>query len=110
MRVKKGKKTDSSDALFEMLKAAAENHEFNIATDLRELQKQHGRTTKPEFKKCLAALVEKYTTGEFATVHEVLIKRCREGDVAAIRLWHEINRAGDAGGGGDEVVIVNDLG
>lgn len=107
MRVRKKSKMDSSAELSAMLADAAKNHEFNIAADLQELQKQHRRMTKPQFGKCLAALAEKYTAGEAAMVHERLIKRCREGDVAAIRLYHEIRK--DGAGGGEEVVIVDDI-
>ncbi|MDL2294910.1 hypothetical protein LJC60_09870 [Ruminococcaceae bacterium OttesenSCG-928-D13] len=99
-----------ADELLETLQALENKQEFNIAADLRELMKQHGRLNKREFKKVLQVLMDKYGTGEYALVHERLLERVQASDLAAIRLWHEINRAGDAGGGGDEVVIVNDLG
>ncbi|MDL2327487.1 hypothetical protein LJC64_02345 [Ruminococcaceae bacterium OttesenSCG-928-A11] len=99
-----------ADELLETIHALEGKQEFNIAADLRELQKQFNRMTKPAFKKVLAALLEKYTTGEAAMIHEVLVNRCREGDLTAIRLYKDMMKDSAAGSGGDEVVIVNDLG
>jgi hypothetical protein len=101
------KKTDSTAELYAMLQQAARNHEFNIAADLAELQKQHGKLNKNQFKKYLDALFEKYTAGEYSVVHSVLMQKCREGDMAAIRLYHGVRK--DGGGGGEEVVIIDDI-
>ncbi len=106
--MRKRKRADRAGELHAMLQEAAQNHAFDIAADLKELQKQHGRLNKNMFAKYLAALLEKYTTGEYAAVHEVLLRKCREGDIAALRLYHDLRKDG-AGAAGEEVQIIDDL-
>ena len=45
-----------------------------------------------ELARKIDALIEKYTTGEMAEVHEALVARCRAGDVSAIRLYNELQQ------------------
>lgn len=103
----KAKKKNSNKELMAMLEASATDREFNIAADMRELQKQYRSLRVKDFKIYLQQIVDKYNDGEYAMVHEVLLKECRKGNVAAIRLYHEMRK--NDGGSGTEVRIVDDI-
>lgn len=101
------KQKSSAQNLHSMVLAAEQSKEFNIAADLINLQKQYGRVRVKEFKKILADLVDKYTVGENALVYEVLINKCKAGDIAALRLYHEMRK--DSGVSNEEVTIIDDI-
>lgn len=99
-------KENSISGLLDMVKAAQEEQSFNIVADLQELQRQYRKLKASEYKQLLAALIDKYQTGEYATVHAALVARCKAGDTQAIKLYHDMQQSGSAG---DEVTIVDSI-
>lgn len=81
------------DQLLASLDAARAQKTYNIAADLAELKDSLGLFKGKELARKIDGLIEKYTTGEMAEVHEALVARCRAGDVAAIRLYNELQNA-----------------
>ena len=77
------------DELLDRLDPAKVRKTYNIAADLAELKESLGMFRGKELARKIDALIEKYTTGEMAEVHEALVARCRAGDVSAIRLYNE---------------------
>ena len=45
---------------------------------------------QPEFIQYVDELIEKYTDGELAPIYKALIKKCKSGNVAAIKLYFEL--------------------
>ena len=95
------------NSIEELATLAALEQDFNLRADALSLQAQYGRLKPKDFKKVLAQFVDKYTTGEANAVWTALVKRCREGDMAAIRLYHDLQK--DGGGGAEEVQIIDDI-
>lgn len=81
------------DQLLDALDASNAKKTYNIAADLAELKESLGLFKTRELAWKIDSLIEKYTTGEMAEVHEALVARCRAGDVAAIRLYNELQQA-----------------
>lgn len=90
-----------------MIRAAAEERQYNIAEDLRMLQQQHKKQSAKDYIRLLDTLLAKYTVTEQATVHAALVARCRAGDAAAIKLYFELQTG--TGGNAQEVTIVDDV-
>ena len=63
--------------------------EFNIVEDLKQLSVYLGVLKQKDFRRMLDALVVKYEEDELTEVREALLKKCRSGDVPAIRLYAE---------------------
>ena len=66
-----------------------ERQDFNIVEDLKQLSVYLGTLKQKEFRKMLNALIIKYEEDELTEVREALLKKCRSGDVQAIRLYAE---------------------
>lgn len=66
-----------------------EKIEFNIVEDLKQLSVYLGITKQKDFRRMLNALIMKYEEDELTEVREALLKKCRSGDVQAIRLYAE---------------------
>lgn len=76
------------DQLESVLKAT-EKQEFNIVEDLKQLAVYFGIVKHKDFRRMLNALITKYEEDELTEVREALLKKCRSGDVQAIRLYAE---------------------
>ena len=66
-----------------------DRQEFNIVEDLKQLSVYLGTLKQKEFRKMLNALIVKYEEHELTEIREALLKKCRVGDVQAIRLYAE---------------------
>ena len=75
------------DKLAELLKATDTRTDFDIIGDLEQLQRLYGVLRARDYRKKLAALVEKYKSTEITIIRSKLIERCRSGDINAIRLY-----------------------
>lgn len=82
------------DELLDRLDPAKVRKTYNIAADLAELKESLGMFRGKELARKIDALIEKYTTGEMAEVHEALVARCRAGR----RLRHPAVQRAAAGG------------
>lgn len=78
---------DKLNKLAELLEKTNTKVEFDIVGDLEELQRMFGIIKTADFRKKLAALVEKYKSSEITEIRAALIERCRKGDTNAIRLY-----------------------
>lgn len=76
------------DQLENVLKET-EKQEFNIVEDLKQLSVYYGVLKQKDFRRMLNALITKYEEDELTEVREALLKKCRSGDVQAIRLYAE---------------------
>lgn len=85
--MKEGAEMEKLNKLAEMLKKTDTKVEFDIVGDLEELQRRFGIIKTREFRKKLAALVEKYKNTEITEIRSALVERCRKGDTNAIRLY-----------------------
>lgn len=78
---------DKLDKLAQMLKKTDTKVEFDIIGDLEQLQRMFGVLRAKDYRKLLAALVEKYKNTEMTEIRSALVERCRKGDTNAIRLY-----------------------
>ena len=76
------------DQLESILKET-EKQEFNIVEDLKQLSVYCGILKQKDFRRMLNALITKYEEDEMTEIREALVKKCRAGDVQAIRLYAE---------------------
>ncbi len=76
------------DQLENILKET-EKKEFNIVEDLKQLSIYFGVLKQKDFRRMLSALITKYEEEELTEVREALLRKCRSGDVQAIRLYAE---------------------
>lgn len=76
------------DQLENILKET-EKKEFNIVEDLKQLAIYFGVLKQKDFRRMLNALITKYEEDELTEVREALLRKCRSGDVQAIRLYAE---------------------
>lgn len=75
--------------LEQLLKDTNIKQEFNIVEDLKSLELSFGIIKTKDFRKKLKALIQKYEENELTSVREALLKKCRNGDVQAIKLYAE---------------------
>lgn len=66
-----------------------DKQEFNIVEDLKQLSIYLGVLKQKDFRRMLNAMISKYEEDELTEVREALLKKCRSGDVQAIRLYAE---------------------
>ena len=45
----------------------------------------------------IRSLIDKYSVEETAVVHAALLKKCRDGDLNAIRMWTEMQKENSSG-------------
>ena len=76
------------DQLESILKET-EKQEFNIVEDLKQLAVYCGILKQKDFRRMLNALITKYEEDELTEIRKALVKKCRAGDVQAIRLYAE---------------------
>ena len=84
------------EKLADILRATDTKLEFNIVDDLEQLQRLFGILKAKDYRKKLAALVEKYKSTEITVIREALIDRCQKGDINAIRLYCDYFKTGTA--------------
>lgn len=80
---------DKLSKLEQLLKDTNTKQEFNIVEDLKSLALSYGVIKSKDFRKKLNVLIQKYEEDELTSVREALLKKCREGDTQAIRLYAE---------------------
>lgn len=97
-------RTETSQA---MLAAAQKTQNYDVVKDLKMLRDRYTKTSKRDFLALLDELMEKYKTGGFAEIYDMLMRKARSGDMEAIRLWTELQR--ESGSGAAEVNIVDSL-
>lgn len=66
-----------------------EKDEFDIVGDLKKLSMYLGIVKQKDFRKQLDELIAKYEKNELTEIRAALIKKCRAGDIQAIRLYAE---------------------
>lgn len=88
--------TDKIDKLAEILKATDTKTEYDIVGDLEQLQRLYGVIKAKDYRKKLAALIEKYKTTEITEIRSALLKKCLAGDVNAIRLYCDCFKQSEA--------------
>lgn len=92
---------DKLSKLEQLLKETDTRQEFNIVDDLKSLTLSYGIVKSRAFRKKLNALIQKYEKDELTAIREALIKKCRQGDTQAIKLYAEYFKP-------DTVAEVND--
>ena len=90
-----------------LLAAAQKTQNYDVVKDLKMLRDRYTKTSKRDFLALLDELMEKYKTGGFAEIYDMLMRKARSGDMEAIRLWTELQR--ESGSGAAEVNIVDSL-
>ena len=100
-------RSESISGLLEAIEKQKADRDFNILKDLKTLQQRYTTTSKRDYLRLLASLVDKYETEEAALVHAALVQKCRAGDIEAIRLYRELQQ--ESSGGEAEVTIVDSI-
>lgn len=98
-------KENKIDKLAEILKATDTKTEFDIVEDLEQLQRLFGILKAKDYRKKLAALVEKYKSTEITMIREALIDRCQKGDINAIRLYCDYFKSADSESAEDDGLL-----
>lgn len=96
------------DALLQGIDEAQNDLRFDIVEDLNFLHQQLAVLNKRQYKQLLAQMVEKYTTVEQNVVQSALVKKCKEGGPAALKLYYELNPTATEGSHA-EVKIIYDV-
>lgn len=97
-------RTETSQAL---LAAAQKTQNYDVVKDLKMLRDRYTKTSKRDFLALLDELMEKYKTGGFAEIYDMLIRKARAGDIDAVKMLRDIQAENGADGG--EVQIVDDI-
>lgn len=97
--------TSSIEALLEGIEQAKFKKEYNILKDLKMLHEQYPKTSKRDYLALLQKLMDKYSMDEAAEVHAALMRKCQAGDLAAMRLWNDMQK--ESGSGVAEVNIID---
>lgn len=92
------------DKLAEILKATDTKTEYDIVGDLEQLQRLYGVIKAKDYRKKLAALIEKYKSTEITEIRSALLKKCLAGDVNAIRLYCDCFKQSEAVAADDGLV------
>ncbi|MEG1752473.1 MAG: hypothetical protein RR234_01030 [Christensenella sp.] len=95
--------SETADIMQNIAKSGQEEQEFNIIKDLKALERINFR----EFKPAIKQMIKKYESDENTLVHAALMKKCAAGDMAAIKMYHELQSAGT--GSESEVRIIDDI-
>ena len=99
-----GTRTGTSQAL---LAAVQQTQNYDIVKDLKMLRDRYTKTSKRDFLALLGGLIEKYKTGGFAEIYDMLMRKARAGDIDAVKMLRDIQAENGADGG--EVQIVDDI-
>ena len=97
-------RTETSQAL---LAAVQQTQNYDIVKDLKMLRDRYTKTSKRDFLALLDGLIEKYKTGGFAEIYDMLMRKARAGDIDAVKMLRDIQAENGADGG--EVQIVDDI-
>ena len=97
-------RTETSQAL---LAAVQQTQNYDIVKDLKMLRDRYTKTSKRDFLALLGGLIEKYKTGGFAEIYDILMRKARAGDIDAVKMLRDIQAENGADGG--EVQIVDDI-
>ncbi len=97
-------RTETSQAL---LAAVQQTQNYDIVKDLKMLRDRYTKTSKRDFLALLGGLIEKYKTGGFAEIYDMLMRKARAGDMDAVKMLRDIQAENGADGG--EVQIVDDI-
>nr|DAP33741.1 MAG TPA: hypothetical protein [Caudoviricetes sp.] len=97
-------RTETSQAL---LAAVQQTQNYDIVKDLKMLRDRYTKTSKRDFLALLGGLIEKYKTGGFAEIYDMLMRKARAGDIDAVKMLRDIQAENGADGG--EVQIVDDI-
>lgn len=97
-------RTETSQAL---LAAVQQTQNYDIVKDLKMLRDRYTKTSKRDFLALLGGLIEKYKTGGFAEIYDMLMRKARTGDIDAVKMLRDIQAENGADGG--EVQIVDDI-
>ena len=97
-------RTETSQAL---LAAVQQTQNYDIVKDLKMLRDRYTKTSKRDFLALLGGLIEKYKTGGFAEIYDLLMRKARAGDMDAVKMLRDIQAENGADGG--EVQIVDDI-
>lgn len=97
-------RTETSQAL---LAAVQQTQNYDIVKDLKMLRDRYTKTSKRDFLALLGGLIEKYKTGGFAEIYDMLMRKARAGDIDAVKMLRDIQ--GENGADGGEVQIVDDI-
>lgn len=97
-------RTETSQAL---LAAVQQTQNYDIVKDLKMLRDRYTKTSKRDFLALLGGLTEKYKTGGFAEIYDMLMRKARAGDIDAVKMLRDIQAENGADGG--EVQIVDDI-
>ena len=97
-------RTETSQAL---LAAVQQTQNYDIVKDLKMQSDRYTKTSKRDFLALLGGLIEKYKTGGFAEIYDMLMRKARAGDMDAVKMLRDIQAENGADGG--EVQIVDDI-
>lgn len=75
-------RTETSQAL---LAAVQQTQNYDIVKDLKMLRDRYTKTSKRDFLALLGGLIEKYKTGGFAEIYDMLMRKARAGDIDAVK-------------------------
>lgn len=90
-----------------LLAAVQQTQNYDIVKDLKMLRDRYTKTSKRDFLALLGGLIEKYKTGGFAEIYDMLMRKARAGDMDAVKMLRDIQAENGADGG--EVQIVDDI-
>lgn len=98
---------ESVEDLLKGIEDAKNMREFDYIKDLKMLLNAYTKTSKRDYLALIRSLIDKYSVEETALVHAALLKKCRAGDIEAMRLWAELSKENQTAG--EEVQIVDDI-
>ena len=98
---------ESVEGLLKGIEDAKNAREFDFLKDLKMLLNAYTKTRKREYLALIRSLIDKYCVEETAVVHAALLKKCRAGDLNAIRIWTEMQK--ENGAGVAEVNIIDSI-
>lgn len=98
---------ESVEGLLKGIEDAKNAREFDFLKDLKMLLNAYTKTSKRDYLALIRSLIDKYSVEETAVVHAALLKKCRDGDLNAIRIWTEMQK--ENGAGVAEVNIIDSI-
>ena len=98
---------ESVEGLLKGIEDAKNAREFDFLKDLKMLLNAYTKISKRDYLALIRSLIDKYSVEETAVVHAALLKKCRAGDIEAMRLWAELAKENQTAG--EEVQIVDDI-
>ena len=93
---------ESVEGLLKGIEDAKNAREFDFLKDLKMLLNAYTKTSKRDYLALIRSLIDKYSVD-----HAALLKKCRAGDLNAIRIWTEMQK--ENGAGVAEVNIIDSI-